>query len=86
MIDIRGPPFPITITAVHALGDYRFALCFQNGKRGTFDMKPYLGEVVFKDLENPGYFSLVSIENDAASWPNGADIAPERLYTDCDAA
>ncbi|HJG31081.1 MAG TPA: hypothetical protein K8U80_06755 [Collinsella ihuae] len=37
-------------------------------------------------MENPGYFSLVSIENGTASWPNGADMAPERLYTDCDAA
>ena len=46
-------------------------------------MKPYLDKDILKDLKNPGYFSLVSIENGAASWPNGADIAPERLYTDC---
>lgn len=86
MVDMRDLPFPITVTEVHALGDYRLSLCFQDGKRGIFDMKPYLGKGVFKDLENPGYFSLVSIENGTASWPNGADMAPERLYTDCDAA
>lgn len=86
MVDIRDLPFPITATEVQALGGYRLSLCFQNGKRGIFDMKPYLDKDIFKDPENPGYFSLVSIENGAASWPNGADIAPERLYTDCDAA
>ena len=43
MVDMRDLPFPITVTKVHALGDYRLALCFQDGKRGIFDMKPYLG-------------------------------------------
>lgn len=86
MVDIRDLPFPIVVTEVHALGEFQLALTFQDGKRGIFDMKPYLGKGVFKDLENPGYFSLVTIENGTASWPNGADMAPERLYTDCIAA
>lgn len=85
MVDIRDLPFPITATEVRALDGYRLALRFQDGKRGIFDMRPYLGKGVFKDLENPDYFSLVGIENGTASWPNGADMAPERLYTDCGA-
>lgn len=85
MVDISDPPFPITVTEVHALGDYSLALRFQDGKRGIFDVKPYLGKGVFKDLKNPDYFSPVSIENGDASWTSGADKAPERLYTDCDA-
>lgn len=86
MIDIRDLPFPIVVTEVRALDDFRLALQFQDGKQGVFDMKPYLGKGIFKDLENPGYFSLVGIDNGTASWPNGADMAPERLYTDCVAA
>lgn len=49
-------------------------------------MKPYLSKGVFKDLENPGYYSLVSIDNSAASWPNDTDMTLERLYTVCVAA
>lgn len=86
MIDIRDLPFPIVVTGVRALADFQLELSFQDGKRGVFDMKPYLGKGVFKELESPGYFSLVTIENGTASWPNGADMAPERLYTDCAAA
>lgn len=82
MVDIRDLPFPIVVTEVHALGEFQLALTFKDGKQGIFDMKPYLGKGVFKDLENQGYFSLVTIENGTASWPNGADMAPERLYTD----
>lgn len=85
-MDIRDLPFPITVTEVHALSDFRLAPCFQDGKQGIFNIKPYLGKGVFKDLKNPDYFSLVSIKNGTASWPNGADMAPERLYTDRDAA
>lgn len=82
MVDIRDLPFPIVVTEVHALGEFQLALTFKDGKQEIFDMKPYLGKGVFKDLENQGYFSLVTIENGTASWPNGADMAPERLYTD----
>lgn len=83
MTDIRDLPFPIAVTEVRPLDDFHLRLRFQGGKQGTFDMRPYLGKGVFKELENPGYFSLVSVENGTASWPNGADMAPERLYTDC---
>lgn len=83
MTDIRDLPFPIVVTEVRALEGFRLRLRFQDGKQGVFDMRPYLGKGVFKELENPGYFSLVSVENGTASWPNGADMAPERLYTDC---
>lgn len=73
----------IDVTEVQALDGYRISVSFEDGKRGVFDMRPYLGRGVFKALENPAYFRLVSVENGTASWPNGADMAPERLYTDC---
>ena len=67
MVDIRDLPFPIVVTEVHALGEFQLALTFKDGKQGIFDMKPYLGKGVFKDLENQGYFSLVTIENSCGS-------------------
>lgn len=84
MIDIRDPPFPITVTEVHAFGDYRLALCFQN-ENGDLWYETLSRQRHLQRPGNPGKFSLVSIENGATSWPNGADIAPERLHTDCDA-
>lgn len=35
MVDIRDLPLPITVTEAHTLVDYRLALCFQDGKRGS---------------------------------------------------
>lgn len=86
MTDIRDLPIPIVVTEVHAFDDFRLALRFQNGKRGTFYMRPYLGKGVFKNLENPDHFSLVGTDNGTASRPNGADMTPGRLYTDRAAA
>lgn len=40
MVDIRDLPFPITVTEVRALGDYRLALYFQDGKRGFSTCSP----------------------------------------------
>ena len=41
---------------------------------------------VFEPLEDPAYFALVAVEEEAgtAAWPNGLDLAPEVLHGDYD--
>ena len=46
MIDICDLPFPIVVTEVRALDDFRLRVRLQDGKQGIFDMKPYLGQGV----------------------------------------
>jgi len=34
----------------------------------------------FRKLENPGYFSLASVDYGNVVWPGDIDIAPETLF------
>lgn len=54
----------------------------QDGKRGFFDLKPYLDFGVFSELKNLDYFKQVHILFGALAWPRGQDIAPSKLYTE----
>jgi hypothetical protein len=54
----------------------------QDGKRGFFDLKPYLDFGVFSELKNLDYFKQVHILFGALAWTRGQDIAPSKLYAE----
>ena len=61
--------------------DYVLLIEFDNGLEGEVDFSPYLSRgPVFEPLADPSFFACFSIEGGTVAWPNGADIAPERLY------
>lgn len=64
---------------VKPLSDYRIYVEIEDGRRGIFDMKPYLCRGVFRELRNVHYFNRVGILFGAVTWPNEQDIAPETL-------
>lgn len=73
----------IDVVSVEALPDYKLSLVFSDGRRGVFDMTPYLKIGQYTKLVNPDIFREVRVECFTASWPGGIDIAPERLYEEC---
>jgi Protein of unknown function (DUF2442) len=70
----------IEVRSVEALSGYELALIFNSGERRRFDMRPYLHYLVFRRLENPGYFALARVDYGTVTWPGDIDIAPETLY------
>ena len=70
----------IMVNSVKATPDFRLILTFNSGETRCFDMRPYLHYPVFLRLENPGYFSLASVNYGTVTWPGDIDIAPETLY------
>jgi len=68
-------------TLVRPLDDFRIYVELQDGKKGIFDMKPYLDKGVFRELKNINYFREVFISFGAITWPNEQDIAPETLVS-----
>lgn len=66
------------------VGDYRIQLLFDDGKCGVFDMSGYLDQPIFRPLRNKALFSCVKVGHGTVVWPGDVDIAPERLYADCE--
>jgi hypothetical protein len=50
-----------------------------DGRRGLFDLTPYLEHGVFRELKDAAYFNRVGIQRGAVTWPHEQDIAPETL-------
>lgn len=69
------------ITKVEALDNYRLFVEFSDGVRGTLDLADRLFGSVFQPLKDPRFFAQVRLDEfGVICWPNGADLAPDRLY------
>jgi hypothetical protein len=67
------------IKTVRPLNDYQIFVELEDGRKGIFDLKPYLNHGVFRELQDKSYFSQVDIVFGAVTWPHEQDIAPETL-------
>ena len=66
---------------------YRLRVEFEDGIAGTLDLSGDLFGPMFEPLRNPRAFNQVSVDAyGVICWPNGADLAPEVVYTDILAA
>ena len=65
------------------VAEYRIWLRFEDGSQGEVDLKSELEGPIFEALHDPAYFRQVSVNRDLGTiaWPNGADFAPEFLYS-----
>ena len=59
----------------------RVWLRFADGEEGEVDLSRYLKYgPVFGPLADEGFFRQLRVKGGTIAWPNGADIAPERLH------
>jgi len=70
------------VKTVTPLPDYRIYVEIDDGRKGVFDLKPYLDHGVFRELRDIHYFKQVGILFGAVTWPNDQDIAPETLLAE----
>lgn len=62
--------------------DFSLLLTFSNGEKKKFDVKPYLGIGMFKDLKDLSLFNSVKPFLGSIQWANGLDLCPDTLYTE----
>lgn len=67
------------VKTVRPLEDYEIYVELEDGRKGTFDLKPYLNHGVFRELKDKRYFARVDVVFGAVTWPREQDIAPETL-------
>ncbi len=70
------------VKTVKPLPDFRIYVEIENGRKGIFDLTPYLDRGVFRELRDVHYFNRVGIQFGAVTWPNEQDIAPETLLAE----
>jgi Protein of unknown function (DUF2442) len=70
------------VIAVKPLPDFKIYVELESGRKGIFDVKPYLDRGVLRELAEVSYFNQVGICFGAVTWPHEQDIAPETLCAD----
>ena len=70
------------VKTVKPMSDYRIYVEIEDGRKGVFDLKPYLNHGVFRQLRDVNYFNQVGILFGAVTWPHEQDIAPETLLAE----
>ena len=72
------------VVEVRPLDSYRVYLRFDDGVQGEINLEPLLSpfDGVFEPLKDLECFREVFVdEGGTIAWPNGADLAPEVLYS-----
>jgi hypothetical protein len=60
--------------------NFMLLITFSNGEVKNFDVKPYLGIGIFKELKDLSIFNSVKPFLGSVQWSNGVDLCPDTLY------
>jgi hypothetical protein len=70
------------VKTVKPMPGYKVYVEIEDGRKGIFDLNPYLDHGVFRELQDVNYFNQVGILFGAVTWPHDQDIAPETLLAE----
>lgn len=70
------------VTEVLTEKNFTLVLKFENGEKKIFDVKPFLGKGIFKELADWSQFATAKVFMGTVSWKNGQDFCPDSLYLD----
>ena len=71
----------LEVSKAEYLDNYRIKLMFNNGDTKTVDLQNELNGSVYEPLHQLDYFKRFSVKYNTVEWENGADYAPEYLYS-----
>lgn len=67
------------ITQVRPQPNWTLSIVAADGRRGEFDVRPYLGYEAFEDLRHPGEFVKVTNGGYFVEWDCGADLSADTI-------
>jgi len=71
----------LEVSHAEYLENYLIKLTFNNGEVKTVDLQNELNGNVYAPLHQLEYFKKFQVKYNTIEWENGADFAPEYLYT-----
>jgi hypothetical protein len=73
---------PRVVRAVY-VEDFILRISFNDGTEGEIDFSGELKGEIFEPLRDPAFFRQYAVHPELHTivWPNGADFAPELLYS-----
>lgn len=71
----------LSVTDAAYLVDYKIRVSFNDGVEKQVDLSGELSGAVFEPLRDLEKFKNFSLSHNTIEWENGADFAPEFLYT-----
>ena len=71
----------IHVTQIKVVGPYSLELTFSDGVTRRVNLRRELYGPIFEPLRDPAYFAQAQLEGYTVAWPNGADFAPDFLYS-----
>lgn len=71
----------IRVISAEYVRGYEIRIRFSDGTSKVVDFSRWMGGEVFRPLATKRNFKKFFISGGTVSWPNGADIAPETLYS-----
>ena len=80
------PKTPVRVVRAEYVRDYQIKIHFNDSTEKVVDFSRWLRGEVFKPLTNKREFKRFFVAGGTVCWPNGADVAPETLYSITDAA
>lgn len=74
---------PREVIEAKIIKGYTVELVFDDLKKGVVDLRRYLDRGIFKELLDKRKFRRMKVDAELGTicWPNGADIAPDTLYS-----
>ena len=69
----------VKVISVDPMDDYRLRIELSNGKKGVFDVLPYVDKGVFCELKDKAYFRSVRPAYGGVMWPHEQDFSPETI-------
>lgn len=61
------------------MGNYKLGIELSNGRKGVFDVSPYVDKGIFVELKDNAYFRSVRPAFGGIMWPHEQDFIPETI-------
>jgi len=69
----------LKVNQVDTTNNYELQVTLSNGKKGLFDVKPYLDKGIFTELKDKGYFRSVHLVFGGVGWSHEQDFSADTI-------